>query len=238
MFYVLDRIKKNVIICMVYTKKYLYYSYGMEKMKNEISVNRSLAITGALGALIIVLFITHLGFIPWFSGAAITILQVPVILGALLAGLWPGVALGAIFGIASLIQASMTPTGALDPYFTNPLISVLPRMIIGFVTYFSLKALLLATKKLPKIFELVSYGLAAFLGSLANTFFVLASLIIFAQAITWEVLFAVLVSNGILEAVASVVLSVAVISVVKVVSHKKSKLSEIDDNENLHEDLE
>ena len=66
----------------------------------------------------------------------------------------------------------------------------------------------------------------------------MASLIIFAQAITWEVLFAVLVSNGILEAVASVVLSVAVISVVKVVSHKKSKLSEIDDNENLHEDLE
>ena len=102
-------------------------------MKNEISVNRSLAITGALGALIIVLFITHLGFIPWFSGAAITILQVPVILGALLAGLWPSVGLGAIFGIASLIQASISPTGGLDPYFTNPLISVVPRMLIGFV---------------------------------------------------------------------------------------------------------
>ena len=210
----------------------------MEKMKNEISVNRSLAITGALGALIIVLLITHLGFIPWFSGAAITILQVPVILGALLAGLWPGVGLGAIFGIASLIQASISPTGGLDPYFTNPLISVVPRMLIGFVTYFSLKGLLLATKKLPKAFEVFSYGVAAFLGSLANTFFVLTSLVVFAQAITWELLFAVLISNGILEAVASVILSVAVISVVKVVAHKKSKLSEIDDDENTNEDLE
>ena len=53
---------------------------------NQRNFIRSLSITAAMGALIIVMGLTHIGFIPWFSGASITIMQVPVIIAAILAG--------------------------------------------------------------------------------------------------------------------------------------------------------
>jgi len=89
------------------------------KTKNQ-EVIRALALTAALGALTIVLTITRLGFIPWFSGAAITILHVPVIIATLLGGLWAGLGVGLVFGLSSLIQAAVGPTGVLDPFFREP----------------------------------------------------------------------------------------------------------------------
>jgi len=85
---------------------------------------RKIVITGVLSAISIFLGITRLGFIPWFSGVSLTIMHLPVIIGAVLEGPVVGFAIGLIFGIFSLIQAAIAPTGPTDVWFTNPLISV------------------------------------------------------------------------------------------------------------------
>jgi uncharacterized membrane protein len=57
----------------------------MSKTTSKKLIN-SVTITAAMGALIIVMGLTHIGFIPWFSGASITIMQIPVIIAAIIAG--------------------------------------------------------------------------------------------------------------------------------------------------------
>ncbi len=47
---------------------------------------RKIVVTGVMGAIFNLLGITHWGFIPWFSGASLTIMHVPVIIGAVLEG--------------------------------------------------------------------------------------------------------------------------------------------------------
>ena len=112
----------------------------MKTITNQVLI-RKLAVTGALGALTVVLSITHLGLIPFVSGAAITILQIPVIIAVLMEGFAVGLGVGAIFGVSSLIQAAMNPTGILDPFFVNPLVSVVPRMLIAVITFLVFKGL-------------------------------------------------------------------------------------------------
>ncbi|MCQ2982010.1 MAG: ECF transporter S component [Treponemataceae bacterium] len=183
--------------------------------------NRKIAVTGALGALTVLFGVTRLGMIPWFSGASITILHVPVILGALLEGLWCGTGIGAIFGFTSLFLAATSASGGLDVFFTNPLISVLPRVLMGPIVFFMAFGL---RKILP---SLIADGITAFLATMAHSVMVLGALAIFG-ALPWTAVGAVLVSNSLLEAGAAVVICVAVISVRNAISAKgrKSKLSD------------
>ncbi|MDY6868152.1 MAG: ECF transporter S component, partial [Chloroflexota bacterium] len=58
---------------------------------------RRIVIAGVMSAISIFLGITHLGFIPWFSGASLTIMQVPVIIGAVLEGPLVGLIIGLFF---------------------------------------------------------------------------------------------------------------------------------------------
>lgn len=188
-------------------------------------VIRKLVVVGALGALTVVLSVTRLGLIPWFSGASITILQVPVILGTLLEGLGAGTGIGAIFGICSLIMAATQGSG-LDVFFTNPLISVLPRLLIAPATFFTLKGLLAISKKSNLFSQIFAYGIAAFVGALTNTVLVLGSLVI-AKAIDLKLMLVVLLSNGLLEAAASVVLCLAIVTVRISVSYSKEQKSRL-----------
>jgi len=70
-------------------------------------------------------------------------MTVPVIVGAVLEGPWVGLAIGFIVGASSLVQAAIAPRGAGDVIFTNPLISIAPRLFIGpvaWLVYRTLKA--------------------------------------------------------------------------------------------------
>jgi uncharacterized membrane protein len=96
---------------------------------------RQIVVAGALSAISILLGITKLGFIPFFLGTSITIMHVPVIIGAVLEGPWVGTIIGLIFGLFSLIWAYIGPNGPGDVYFQNILISVLPRLFIGIMAY-------------------------------------------------------------------------------------------------------
>jgi uncharacterized membrane protein len=102
---------------------------------------RQIVVAGALGAIAIVLGATRLGFIPFVLGVAITIMHVPVIIGAVLEGPWVGLAIGMLFGVFSLVWAYIAPTGAGDIYFQNPLIAILPRLFIGPLAFLVYRAL-------------------------------------------------------------------------------------------------
>ncbi len=205
----------------------------MKTLSNQVLI-RKLAVTGALGALTVVLSVTHLGLIPFVSGAAITILQIPVIIAVLLEGLSVGLGVGAIFGISSLIQAAVNPTGVLDPFFVNPLVSVLPRILIAVVTFLVFKGLQLLNRKNQPAVKTAFAGIAAFFGSMANTVFVIGSLYIAYASEILEIaggngyfaFMLILLPQALLEAGASVILCTAVIAVKETAFRKKSKLAE------------
>lgn len=201
---------------------------------NNNTLIRKLAVTGALGALTVVLSVTHLGLIPFVSGAAITILQIPVIIATLLEGPFVGLGVGAIFGVSSLIQAAMNPTGVLDPFFVNPFVSVLPRMLIAVVTFLVYKGLQSFNKKDQPVVKTVFAGFASFFGSMANTVFVIGSLyLVYAKQILeitggngYFAFMLILLPQALLEAAASVILCVAVFAVKQTAFRKKSKLEQ------------
>lgn len=95
---------------------------------------RQITTAGILSAISIFLGITHIGFIP-FLGTSITIMHLPVIIGAVLEGPLVGTIIGALFGIFSLLQAYMAPSGPGDLFFRDPLVSIFPRLFIGVVAW-------------------------------------------------------------------------------------------------------
>ena len=165
---------------------------------------RKIVVTGALGAVAVLLGLTHWGFIPWFAGVSLTILQVPVIIGAILEGPFVGLGIGLIFGLFSLIQAAVAPSGPGDVVFTNPLISVLPRLLIGPVSWLVWNAL----KKIPAV-GLIASGLA---GSLTNTVLVLGMMGLY-KLYPWPLIGSVAVANGLPEAGVSAVITLIVVGI-------------------------
>lgn len=101
--------------------------------KRSFSV-RKLAIIGVLGAISTVLGMTPLGFIPVGPTRA-TIMHIPVIIGAIMEGPVVGGFVGLIFGIFSIFQAITNPT-PVSFAFLNPLVSILPRVLIGIFSYY------------------------------------------------------------------------------------------------------
>ncbi len=195
-------------------------------------LNYKIAVTGAFSAVVIILGITRLGFISVNPAVSLTILQIPVILTALLAGFIPGVAVGLVFGVFSLIQAAMSPAGALDPLFINPLVSIVPRMMIGVITYLVYFLL----RKIPRMPKVLNGAIAAFFGSLSNTVFVIGALYLVFNASTKSAMggigyigaLAALMPNALLEAAVSVVVIVLVLSGIYIASSRKSKLSKLE----------
>lgn len=95
---------------------------------------RSLVFASMIIAIIAVLTFTQWGFINLGTFAFITIIHIPVLIGAIVLGPKYGALFGAVFGISSLILASMLL--GINAPFTNPLLSVLPRILFGWIIYY------------------------------------------------------------------------------------------------------
>lgn len=197
----------------------LYYSSDMKERTSHKTI-KAITITASMGALIIVMGLTHIGFIPWFSGASITIMQIPVILAALIAGKYSGLGTGFIFGFFSLIQAAIAPIGPLDPFFVNPLVSILPRNLMGLGAFYCFAFF----NKIPKFPKIANYAISGLFASLVNTCLVLFMLVVF-KAIDFKMFIAVLIANGLLEAAASAIITTIVMTLITM-PKKKSKFSD------------
>lgn len=188
------------------------------------SRTRKIVVAGVLGAITVILGVTHWGLIPW-GLASFSIMQVPIIIGAILEGPVVGAVIGLIFGLFSLFQASAAPTGPLDPLFVNPLLSVLPRLFIGPVAWLAWNGL----KKWPVVGMIVG----GIVGSLTNTVLVLGMLgLVFGQSEAvvsvlgqnvWKALWGVAIANGLPEAGLSAVITLIVVAAVRQISIGKKK---------------
>lgn len=112
---------------------------------------RKLVIAAMLGAITIVLGLTPLGFIPLGVMNATT-MHIPVIIAAILEGPIVGAAVGLIFGVSSMVKAFTMPLPT-SFVFWNPLIAVLPRVLIGIVSYYLYAAF---SSRSPKFLKIAS----------------------------------------------------------------------------------
>lgn len=166
---------------------------------------RKIARLSVLGAISVVLSLTPLGYIPINPVIQITLMHIPVIIAGIVEGVSGGAIVGLIFGVTSLIKSL---SGPLAPIFINPLVSVVPRILIGVVSAYVYKK----TKNVP---------VTAAIGTITNTTLVL-SMIYFVGAKSFanikeiavdtvgKLLLTTGVINGIPEAIAAVLIITAV----------------------------
>jgi uncharacterized membrane protein len=181
---------------------------------------RKIAITGLMVAVTAVM-----SFVPFFGTivlpiVSITIAFLPTIVTAMTAGFYSALLVGASAGVFSLIRAFYTPT-LLSPFLQNPLVSVLPRMMIAVVVFLVFRALI--KTKLPKM---VSVAVAAAAGSITNTAGVLGTIWLFrgsriysfaVEAIEqnhpslWALLIGIVSTNGLFEVIGNSILATFVV---------------------------
>ncbi|MFS8541951.1 MAG: ECF transporter S component, partial [Tissierellales bacterium] len=98
-----------------------------------------MVITSVLGGITAVLGLTPIGLIPVGPTRATT-MHIPVIIGAIMEGPLVGAFVGLIFGLISMFQAITNPT-PVSFVFLNPIVSVIPRILIGITSHYAYKVL-------------------------------------------------------------------------------------------------
>ena len=166
-----------------------------------------------LAAIEVLLAFTPLGFIQ-LPIVSITMLHIPVIIGAIILGPKEGGFLGLVMGGCSMIRSFTSATMVsllINPTTSgNPLASVImtfvPRILIGVAAGY----VYLAMKK-KGIATSVSVGTAAVCGSLTNTILFLGSMAVFFQSFPLANVLATIVGvNSLAETAAAAVISIAV----------------------------
>ena len=175
---------------------------------------RQLVVIGMLSGISMFMGLTGFGMIPtpWMK---ITIQHLPVIIGGIIEGPIVGGIVGLIFGLFSM-YLNMTQPVLLSPIFMNPIIAIIPRVLIGIVSYYVFK---LMKERFNK--EKLGLILAAIAGTITNTAGVLGLTYILAMeqfatlkeissAAVAGALGTIAVSNGIPECIVAVMIVVPV----------------------------
>ena len=101
-------------------------------MNKKTDVFQLTILSMLLAILIAQTFIPMLGYIP-LGPIDVTIVHITVILAAVLFGKKTGSIIGLAWGLLSMLRAYMQPT-PFNVVFLNPLISVVPRLIVGWIS--------------------------------------------------------------------------------------------------------
>ena len=201
--------------------------------KKEI---KELVLTALFSAIIIIMAFTPLGYIPLGIINA-TIIQIPVIIGALFCGPKQGAFLGFLFGFTSFLKNTIMPA-TLSAFVFSPVLAAemfgakgvlystficfVPRILVGVLPYFIYKAM----KNISK-WKTLNFAVAGVLGAFTNTFLVMGSIYVLykdayatAQGIdpaaVLGVIGGIIGFNGVIEAI----LSGVIVSAVGVVLNK------------------
>lgn len=178
------------------------------------------AITLAMG-------FTPLGFIP-LPFIKLTVIHIPVILGSVLLGPQYGAALGALFGLTSLVNNTMMPAATsftFSPFIPLPgsahgtpaalLICFLPRILVGvfpYYVYHGMEKLLRGRDR-----HVAAFAVSGVAGALTNTGFVMGLIYLLfrdayaaAKGIAPEavpgIIMGIVAFNGVIEAIAAGIL--------------------------------
>ena len=192
-----------------------------------------------LVAIQIVLTATPLGFLP-LGPVHITLVHIPVLIGAITMGPKAGGILGFVFGLSSMITATMrgTPDSIVfSPFLSKSLwsvvIAIVPRVLFGLFAAWIFKALV-RTKKVPLP---LAAGISAGVGTILHTVMVLGSIYLFlgrmyAQLmnVAYETLLiafgAVVVTNGLVEAAAAILVCAPLARPLQIVQQQSQKPKE------------
>lgn len=152
-------------------------------------------------------WVPTLGYIS-FGAISLTFIHVTVIVAVLWLGIKQGTLIGAVWGITAMIIAYMRGTPFERLVFVNPLISLLPRILMP-VVLGGLIYLMRQNKWDDKLVSLI----AGVIGSLLNTGFVLGAVGLFAgkEFIStvqganidqlWTIIGGIIAANGVPEAI-------------------------------------
>lgn len=129
-------------------------------------------------AIILLLAFTPLGYIKLMAGLSVTLIGLPVIIGAITLGPSAGAVLGMVFGLTSFAQAfGFDALGAIL-LGENPIglfiTCMVPRILMGWLTGLIFKGL----KRIDKT-NIASYAVSSLAGSLLNTVLFLTTMMIF-----------------------------------------------------------
>ncbi len=195
---------------------------------------KKIAFTGIIIALILILSFTSLGYLQFsfLPGVSITLIHIPVLIGSIILGKKYGVILGLIFGISSIILAFVNIT--TNAPFTNPIISIIPRILFGFI----IEPLYSIIKKVVKN-DIICVSLSMCLSTLIHTLIVLIPLFLIwkynfyfgvadyvakytdgSGQTLFAFIYATLISNGIIEIVLAGVIGTPVTIAMKAVLNK------------------
>lgn len=131
-----------------------------------------------LTAIIILMAFTPIGYIKT-AGLEITLITIPVIVGAIVLGPAAGAFLGAVFGVTSFLQSvlALSPFGVMlleiNPFFCF-VVCIPTRILMGFCTGLIFKAF--RTK------NALAYSVSGLCGALLNTLFFMGTLV----ALYWK----------------------------------------------------
>lgn len=180
----------------------------------------------------IILVLTPLGYIP-IGPLSITTMHIPVIIAGIALGKKAGAQLGFVFGLTSIIRATLQPgitSFCFSPFVTignirgdwrSVLIAIVPRILLGY-----LAGVVFVFMKERWKHENIATVSAALVGALTNTFLVLGGIYLFfgqayAQALNiayqslMGVLLGVVATNGIIEAVLGALIAYLVCKALK-----------------------
>ena len=171
-------------------------------------------------------FVPFLGNIP-IVALNITIIHITVIVGGIVLGPRAGFLFGFTWGVCSLILAYTSANILSFMIFTNPLISILPRLLMGGLValFYHKTTKLIASDRLRM-------AVSGFLGSIMNTVFVLSSIYLLMGNQYAELkgktvaelplfLMSVVMTNGVPEALAATVVTPIIASILVKIYKKR-----------------
>ena len=190
-------------------------------MNRRQSIQRITRLGILMGLIILMTFVPNIGYIQ--TGLfSITTIHIPVLIGAALMGPIGGLVLGLTWGLTSYFYA--LTLGTIEAMiFLNPMVSIVPRVLVGLIVSYTTMALDKVNMK-----EVLKYGLVAGIGTLSNTVLVLSSIFIFASEgflsfnQDFSTIITIIIStNGLLELFAAVIIVPAVVKAIRKISPQR-----------------